>query len=537
MLKALFKKQFMELFRAYFVSRKNGKVRSRGQTIGFFALFAVLIVYLGFMCFGMAFALGSALIPLGMDWLYFSLMGTMAILLGVFGSVFNTYTGLYRAKDNDFLISMPIPPRWIVIVRLSGVFGLSLLYSAVIWVPTLLYYFLFAAPGTPAVIFGVLLWPLIAAFVTVLTCALGWVVALVSSKISSKSFVTVALSVVLLGAYYFFCFRMREFFTAMVENVDAVGGFMRVWFNFLYQMGQAATGNVLGMLIFAGVTVLLGYLCLWLMARTFISLATQSAAGAGSKTRKAKALKSHTPRAALLRREFKRFGASAAYMLNCGLGVMFMLAIAVFALIQQDTLQRGLGQAAAEMPWLPPMLPLLAASITCGMASINVISTPSVSLEGKRLWILQSLPIAPAEVLKAKLWLHVLINGIAASLTTGVLCFCVRTDWLGAVLAVAYAAAYVWLTGVIGLMLGLKRPNLHWTVETQPIKQDLTVLLSLLLGLVIVLPAPIAYFVLIPLRPESRLFLLLFVLLLGGIAFALTRWLTRTGARLLTELS
>lgn len=536
MLKALFRKQFMELFRGYFVSRRNGKARSKGQTIGFFVLFAVLLTYFGAMCFGLAFALGSALIPIGMDWLYFSLMGILAILLGVLGSVFNTYTGLYRAKDNDRLISMPIPPRWIVIVRLSGVFGLSLLYSAVIWIPALLYYWLFASPGGLSVLFGILLWPLIAAFVTVLTCALGWVVALVSSKISSKSLVTVVLSVVLLGAYYFFCFRMRDFFTAMVENSDAVGGFMRVWLNFLYQLGQAAAGNVPGILIFAGVTLLLSFLCLWLMARTFISLATQSAAAPGNKTRKAKSFKSHGVRGALIRREFKRFGASAAYMLNCGLGLLFLIAVAVLALIRRDTLQAGLAGAAAQMPWLTPMLPLLAATVCCGIAGINVVSTPSVSLEGKTLWILQSLPVRPADVLKAKLWLHVLVSGIAAPLTVGVLCFCLQTDAAGAALAMAYTAVYVWLTGLIGLMLGLKRPNLHWTVETQPIKQDLNVLLALLLGFAIVLPAPLLSLWLTRWL-DIRLLLALFTAALAGVAFGLTRWLTRAGARRFAALS
>ena len=35
----------------------------------------------------------------------------LAIVLGAFGSVFNTYSSLYLAKDNDLLLSMPIPVR------------------------------------------------------------------------------------------------------------------------------------------------------------------------------------------------------------------------------------------------------------------------------------------------------------------------------------------------------------------------------------------------------------------------------------------
>ena len=45
----------------------------------------------------------------GLGWLYFAMMGLIAVLLGAFGSVFTTYSTLYLAKDNDLLLSLPIP--------------------------------------------------------------------------------------------------------------------------------------------------------------------------------------------------------------------------------------------------------------------------------------------------------------------------------------------------------------------------------------------------------------------------------------------
>lgn len=52
--------------------------------------------------------------------MYFAMMGLLASFFGVFGSVFNTYAGLYLAKDNDLLLSMPIPIRTILCARLLG---------------------------------------------------------------------------------------------------------------------------------------------------------------------------------------------------------------------------------------------------------------------------------------------------------------------------------------------------------------------------------------------------------------------------------
>ena len=69
-------------------------------------------------------------------------MGLLAVLLGAFGSVFNTYSGLYLAKDNDLLLSLPIPVRTVIASRLLGVYLMGLMYSAVVSVPAVIVYWI-----------------------------------------------------------------------------------------------------------------------------------------------------------------------------------------------------------------------------------------------------------------------------------------------------------------------------------------------------------------------------------------------------------
>lgn len=123
MLKILLKKQLTEIFRGYFYDAKKNKARSRAATAAYLVFFVVLMVgVLGGMFALLSAALCSALASAGMDWLYFALMGLLAILLGTFGSVFNTYSGLYLAKDNDQLLSLPIPVSAIMAARLLSVY-------------------------------------------------------------------------------------------------------------------------------------------------------------------------------------------------------------------------------------------------------------------------------------------------------------------------------------------------------------------------------------------------------------------------------
>lgn len=111
---ALVKKQLAEIWSKNRKTKNGKKPRSSGVTI---ALFSVLFFFLAVMFFFMSMGLFFALGEVGLESLYFCLVSVLAVALGVFGSVFNTYSSLYLARDNESLLAMPIPPIYIIASR------------------------------------------------------------------------------------------------------------------------------------------------------------------------------------------------------------------------------------------------------------------------------------------------------------------------------------------------------------------------------------------------------------------------------------
>ena len=156
MLKALVKKQLMEIFRMYLYDTKKNRSRSRGRILFSFILFGFLMVgVLGGVFAGLSIAICAPLNSAGMGWMYFMLIGVLSVFLGAFGSVFNTYSGLYLSKDNDLLLALPIPVRTIMSARLMGVYLMGLMYSAVVSVPAVIVYLCVASFSISALIGGV----------------------------------------------------------------------------------------------------------------------------------------------------------------------------------------------------------------------------------------------------------------------------------------------------------------------------------------------------------------------------------------------
>ena len=123
MLKLLVKKQLAEIFRSYFYNAKTNKARSKTAIVSYFVFFIIVMAgMLGGIFAFLSFTMCGPLAAAELDWLYFALMGMVAVFLGAFGSVFNTYSTLYMAKDNDLMLSLPIPVRTIMASRLLTVY-------------------------------------------------------------------------------------------------------------------------------------------------------------------------------------------------------------------------------------------------------------------------------------------------------------------------------------------------------------------------------------------------------------------------------
>lgn len=531
MLKALLKKQMMEIFRSYFFNPKTNKARPKSSTVLFIVLYALLmVVVLGGVFGGLSFALCAPLAEVGMGWLYFAILGLLALFMGVFGSVFNTFSGLYQAKDNDLLLSMPIPVRYILVARLLGVYLMGLMFSAVVLLPAIIVYWLAASFSPATVIGGLILLLLVSAATLLLSCLLGYVVAKIHEKLKNKSLITVLASLTFIAVYYIVYFKANDLIGAVVANALLYGEKIQSNAWLLYQFGCVGTGAPLAILLWILIIGTLLGLTLWVLARSFLKLATSTGKIARLKEKKLPLRVESVP-AALRRKEFSRFFSSPNYVLNCGLGIILIPTATVVLLVKSQIVRSLL----TELLGGGDKAAVLMAVALCLLASMNDMTAPSVSLEGKSLWLLQSLPVDPWQVLKAKLSVQLTLTGLPMLLGIAGIWWVCRPSLPGGILMAVLALLFVYLSAAGGLWMGLKNPNLHWTSEIVPIKQSMSVLVTLLGGWAYTGVLIIGYMLLGDLI-SPLLYMGLAILLTGGLDFALFRWLKTRGSRLFAQL-
>ena len=532
MIKTLLKKQLTEIFRSYFYDTKQNKARSKRSTIVYFIFFAlVMVVMLGGMFTTVAGSMCAPLVDAGMGWLYFAIMGLISILLGVFGSVFSTYSGLYLAKDNDLLLSMPIPVRSIVTARLLGVLLMGCMYSAVVIVPAVIVYLVNVPFGFQRLAGCIVMMLVVAAVVLILSCLLGWAVAKISLKLKNKSIVTVLIALAFFALYYVGYFKAMGLIQDLVLNAAVYGERVKGSAYGMYLFGRVGEGDLTAMAVFAAASVALLMLVQRLLVRSFLGIAT-----ATGKTERvkytARIVKERSQSAAMLAKEFSRLGSSPNYMLNCALGVAFIPAAGVVMLIKGSffaELMDAVFEAREGCAFV------IVCALLCMLSSMINTAAPSVSLEGKNIWIVQSLPVDPWEPLKAKLKVQLLLASpmlLFASVSSAV---AMRTGAAQSAALIVCPQLFALLLACAELSMDLKKANLNWTSEIVPIKQNMNIVLQIFgsWGLCAVLA--IVYLA-VELPISSAGYVAIFSAIVGAAAISLLLWLRRRGARLFSAL-
>lgn len=530
MIKALLKKQAGELLSILTGSGKMGKSKNKKTIILYIFVLGYALIAVGFMMYNIANYLCAPLSSVGMDWLFFALIGLFSVGLSVIFGIFTSQPMLYDAKDNELLLALPIPASKILFSRMALLYVQNLACSMIIFVPALVVYNQTVAVRPLAIVFQVIILLVVPLLSLVVECVVGWIVALISSKMRRKNVITLVLSIALLAGYFYLTTKMSGYMEYVIANAQQVGGSLINAFYPFYQMGLGASGDVKGLLIFVGISLALFAVVYFMLSISFIKIITTKK-GAKKVRYTGQLLEARSVGSALFRKELSRFFTTPMYLLNCGLGVVFHVVIVIFAIVKKDMLT----EIISAMPFFTEHTMAIATAFACIVVSMDLVTAPSVSLEGKNIWILQTVPLDGWQILKAKLKLHLAINLPSSILCVAVLCVVMKIGAFGIILAEVFTVAFVCFCAVMGLVCNLKMPNLNWTSEAVVVKQSASVLVSMLVNVGTVFALGGLYYLLQNVL-IAEIILLMFIFVLSAVTVIFAVGLKQNGSKKLMYL-
>ena len=459
-------------------------------------LFAVLmaycaVVFLG-MFGGMFYLMCEPFVSLQLSWLYFAMAGILAAMLCFIGSIFFTQSLIFESRDNELLLSMPIKPSAILFSRVGTLFVLNLGYSLIITLPCIVvwvwlqgFHFLLIA----RYLLCTLLLPVLP---TALSCLVGFVIALITSRMRSKNLVSLVLSGAAMAGYFYVCFNAQELLMRLLQNGEALAAAIEKVLPPFYALGAAVEGNALQLLVWALWCIVPMIAAYALLSKSFIRIATSKR---GMKKVKYKGEKQSSSSVlwALTRKEMRRYTANAMYTLNGAIGALMSLLLSAAMLVKRDLVDLILSQFAITGLPMETWLGGIMCAMLCLMTSMNMLSAASVSIEGKNLWLMQSLPLPAGKILLPKALAQIVICVPPALISGVAVAVAVSADAITALALVLLPALVAVFMSFVGVCLNLLLPRFDYAGDVVAVKSGMSSGLTLFGGMGIVALPVIVY--------------------------------------------
>ncbi len=186
---------------------------------------------------------------------------------------------------------------------------------------------------------------------------------------------------------------------------------------------------------------------------------------------------------------------------------------------------------------VPTLKNLLTPMITIIMAfciGFTYITAPSISLEGKNLWIIKSLPIRYIDIIVSKILLNLTITIPIFLVDITVLKFALKINFIEYVTIVLVCVLYGVLSSLTGIISNLFFPKLEWQSQTVVVKQSASVLISTLIAFIYICIAGCVYYLLKP--TNFAIFLIGVIIILFIANVFLWRVIKTNGEKIFSEI-
>lgn len=515
---------FSAMFRASRQKKKHGILIKV-----LIALLAAYVVVAIAGTLGLAlYTLLPAMVSAELLWLYFALVAIIAFVFMFVGGVMMTQSVLYEAKDNDLLLSLPIPSGMILLSRMLSLLVMAFLLQAAVAVPAGVVYLMHYAPSFTGVAFFLIAFLFLPLMAVALSSLLGWLIAMVSSRLRNKSIVIIVLSIGMMMGYFALLAGFNERIADLVTRGQTIADAVRHALPPAHWLGSAvADGNAFDLAYFLLSVIIPAVAVYFALSLNFTRIVTRSSVSIRSRG-KVRMQNARSPMAALVLKEARRFFTAPMYMLNAGLGTVFTLILPIAMLLKPDILTVLL---ADELPGMAEASGPMVLVVLCFLAATNFISAPSISLEGKKLWIPQSLPISGGDILLSKAYAHMIICLPTVLFSAAILGVILRATPFIRVMMFLTPALLTVFQALLGVAVNLRFPKFDWMNETIAVKQGISSLITMFTGMGLAAGGAALYIALLSAHMSVELYVILLCALLAFMSFGIFLYLKAKGGR------
>lgn len=468
-------------------TRGDAKKKSKGSL-----LLLVAYAYIVFMIYQLSNIMIEGYIALESPYLLLAQFMLISSVMILFTNIYKVGGTLFNFKDYDLLMSLPIKRSIVIISKIVALYLTSLIYALLFMVPSFISYIINIDVGILFYIKFFITLLVVPIVPLIISSIIGTIITGISSRFNKKNIVNYIVTIIFFVGIMYLSFSMEN--TSVIDMAN-IGKSMISAFDSVYPLTSTyinilTTNNIVSILIFLLVPIALFYIFIKAINKFYIRINNNLTSFKKKSNYKLTKLKGNTPLVGLYKKELKRYFSSVNYVMNTAIGALMLtlsiLGIVIFGGSSIDSL--------LDMPGFSTTLASIGPLIIGAFCMFNCSTHSSISLEGKNLWIIKSMPVSVKEVFLSKIMVNLTILVPTILINSTVFNLYLKPSLPIILLMYITPLIYSLLISILGIVINMHFPNFTWKNEIKVIKQSLASFLALFIGMVIgIIPIIIKY--------------------------------------------
>jgi ABC-2 type transport system permease protein len=469
--------EFWLLLKANFINTLKINKRLKGNRSPIVAFILVLIGFSVFLGLGFLymFIFGELFNELGTPEMILIVGISLGFILIIVMTVTVANSYLFRSRDFDLLMSLPVPTSAIVASKIAHMLLLNYLLFFVLYCPTIVVYLVYNEAG---LIFYLLILPtffLIPLLPITVSGLLSYLFGFIPLKEKYKTFFKIILPIAFILLYFFGQFLS----IGSGADDDSFVNFGKFFGKFNYPGILAANGmtrSILEYLLFVAISVIPFVGFIYLIAVNYLKTNNRSLRSDINKKFVLKEMKGASQTRALIGKELRRYFSSSIYVVNTIVSPLMSFILLIMFIIFKNRM--------TEFDFKPEVVAPMLIAVFIFSLSLTSTTSSSISIEGKQFWILKSLPCSENKVFFAKIFVNLFITVPFLVVDVIIAIVALKISVLHALFVFLIPLLLLLFTSFTGLYVNLLFPRFDYENDTKVVKQSISVLVSMVCGVI-----------------------------------------------------
>ncbi|MBQ1496289.1 MAG: hypothetical protein IIZ40_02920 [Bacilli bacterium] len=490
-------KKIFSLLKACMTSDMNlFKVKSKKkskQSNNLLVAFLLMLVFM-FSIFSNVNNLFQKVAEYHLQSLLLVLFSFMTSLMVIIEGVYKTGPLIFNCRDDQLLLSLPIDRKLVLFVRIFKFYVFELIFNSLFMIPIMGAYILWADNiNSTFYLTSIIMLFIMPIIPIIISCIIGLITSFLSSKFKFKNLTQILLSMIFLLGILFFTMNLESIFEYFKNNSNSISDIIKkIYYPSAVYLDLINEFNLFELIKFILVNIFIYVIGILILNKYYFKINSGLKRVVNNKKVNVKdiKIKQNSKNNSLIKKELNIFFKTPVFIVNAGFSLVLFIIMSIMLCIKFDGFMNTLGSMEGFIflkDLLENNVPLIILLLVIMTSFMTSITSSLISLEGKNITLLKSLPLKTKDILLSKIYACLVLTTPVLFIGDIIMFIRFKIGIIPSIFILLLSVLLPLASHLIGIIINLKYPKLDFENSAEVVKQSMSSFISVMLGMLLLI--------------------------------------------------